>query len=166
MNYPQRDGQIPPQDYSNWPQLLYPNREQLAIEDNSLASYAQWVPFPSHDQGSHLSSPVVQTYGNSTAFHSNDLINSQTTLSPSLYPNNMVPQGHQLLFSNNTSAANAQPMAPPPNPRKRKAPTLRREDWEPVKARIFELHITHKKPLPEVKQIVEKEFESSGFSAT
>ncbi|KAJ9636760.1 hypothetical protein H2199_007754 [Coniosporium tulheliwenetii] len=53
-------------------------------------------------------------------------------------------------------------MGPPTNPRKRKAPTLRAEDWEPYKARIIELHIEQNRPLPEVKDTIEREF---GFQA-
>jgi hypothetical protein len=47
--------------------------------------------------------------------------------------------------------------------RKRKAPTLRDVDWEPVKRRIIELHITQNISLPDVKERVKKEF---GFEAT
>ena len=54
------------------------------------------------------------------------------------------------------------PMSPPAVPRKRKAPTLKAADWEPYKARIIELHIDHNRPLPEVKDTIEKE---SGFVA-
>ncbi|KAH7111911.1 hypothetical protein B0J13DRAFT_576196 [Dactylonectria estremocensis] len=51
------------------------------------------------------------------------------------------------------------PMGPPTKPRKRKAPTLRAEAWEPYKARILELHITQKLPLREVKEKIEEEFD-------
>lgn len=50
-------------------------------------------------------------------------------------------------------------MGPPTNPRKRKAPTLRESDWQPYKARILELHIEQKRPLREVKEIIELEFD-------
>ncbi|KAF2807249.1 TPR-like protein [Mytilinidion resinicola] len=53
-------------------------------------------------------------------------------------------------------------MGPPTKPRKRKAPTLRADAWEPYKARIVELHIARKLPLPEVKKRIEEEF---GFTA-
>ncbi|EON63691.1 hypothetical protein W97_02919 [Coniosporium apollinis CBS 100218] len=53
-------------------------------------------------------------------------------------------------------------MGPPTNPRKRKAPTLRAEDWEPYKARIIELHIKQKLPLRKVKDTIESEL---GFKA-
>jgi Clr5 domain len=54
------------------------------------------------------------------------------------------------------------PMGPPINTRKRKAPTLRREAWNPYRDRIIELHITQGLPLREVKNTIEKE---SGFTA-
>jgi hypothetical protein len=53
-------------------------------------------------------------------------------------------------------------MAPPTRPRKRKAPTLRADAWEPYKDRIIELHITQGLPLSEVRKKVEEEF---GFKA-
>jgi hypothetical protein len=53
-------------------------------------------------------------------------------------------------------------MGPPDRPRKRKAATLRADDWEPYKKRILDLHIERKKPLPEVRQTIEKEY---GFKA-
>ena len=46
--------------------------------------------------------------------------------------------------------------------RKRKAPTLRAEAWEPYKARIIELHVTQGRPLPEV---IRKIKEEHGFAA-
>ena len=46
--------------------------------------------------------------------------------------------------------------------RKKKARTLRESDWEPYKELIIQLHITEKRPLPEVKRLVE---EGYGFHA-
>ncbi|KAF2271084.1 TPR-like protein, partial [Lojkania enalia] len=54
------------------------------------------------------------------------------------------------------------PMGPPTRPRKRKAPTLCADAWEPYKARIVELHVTLGLSLPEVKKKIEDEF---GFTA-
>jgi hypothetical protein len=45
----------------------------------------------------------------------------------------------------------------PTKKRKRKAPTLRTDDFEPYKARILELHIDQDIPLPSVKAIIENE---------
>ena len=42
--------------------------------------------------------------------------------------------------------------------RKRKAPTLKADAWEPYKARVIELHINQAMPLPKVKEIIENEF--------
>lgn len=53
-------------------------------------------------------------------------------------------------------------MDTPTRPRKRKAPTLQAEAWEPYKARILELHITQKLPLKLVKEAIESEY---GFTA-
>ncbi|KAH7406458.1 hypothetical protein DE146DRAFT_647548 [Phaeosphaeria sp. MPI-PUGE-AT-0046c] len=62
-----------------------------------------------------------------------------------------------------TTPANASsPMGPPTQSRKRKAPTLREDDWEPCKARILDLHTTQKLSLSKVKQIIEDEY---GFIA-
>ncbi|RKK19638.1 hypothetical protein BFJ66_g6477 [Fusarium oxysporum f. sp. cepae] len=51
---------------------------------------------------------------------------------------------------------------PPRKSRKKKAPTLRDEDWEPFKDRNLELYETHKLPLEKVKTMIEEEF---GFTA-
>jgi hypothetical protein len=50
----------------------------------------------------------------------------------------------------------------PTKKRKRKAPTLRTDDFEPYKARIIELHIDQNIPLPKVKDVIESEY---GFRA-
>ncbi|KAF2855880.1 hypothetical protein T440DRAFT_464227 [Plenodomus tracheiphilus IPT5] len=50
----------------------------------------------------------------------------------------------------------------PTTRRKKKARTLRERDWGPHVDKVIELHITEKRPLSEVKQIMEREF---GFSA-
>lgn len=47
-------------------------------------------------------------------------------------------------------------------PRKKKARTLRESDWEPYKDRIIQLHHVEKRPLPEVRILIEQEF---GFIA-
>lgn len=53
-------------------------------------------------------------------------------------------------------------MAPPPVPRKRKAPTLTAADWEPYKQDVLDLHVTQGLTLPEVR---EKMIEKRGFIA-
>ena len=42
--------------------------------------------------------------------------------------------------------------------RKRKAPTLKADAWEPYKARVIELHINQGMPIQKVKEIIENEF--------
>ena len=54
------------------------------------------------------------------------------------------------------------PAIPTLRTRKRKAPTLCAEAWEPYKARILDLHVANKLPLRDVKTAIEAEF---GFSA-
>jgi hypothetical protein len=71
-------------------------------------------------------------------------------------------QGHDKTLVRNTEFVPSSPMAPPTKPRKKKAPTLHAEDWEPYKKRILELYIDKATPLPEVKVIIESEF---GFKA-
>ncbi|KAM0365790.1 hypothetical protein ACHAPK_009311 [Fusarium culmorum] len=66
-----------------------------------------------------------------------------------------VPQG---IASLSDAELTETPVGPPPKLRKKKAPTLRANDWEPYKARILELHGEQKLPLPKVKAMIEKEF--------
>jgi hypothetical protein len=144
------------------PQLLTSGHP--ALERSPFASYAPWIPLSSHGQPGYLSDLGTEGYDNITAHSGNGLLASSTALS--LNANDLVIQSHQLQISDGTDALDLQSRAPPPHPRKRKAPTLREDDWNPVKARILELHITQNLPLPEVKELVEREFESIGFSAT
>jgi hypothetical protein len=53
-------------------------------------------------------------------------------------------------------------MRPPDRPRKRKAATLRADDWEPYKKRILDLHIEQRLALPKVRDMIEVEY---GFKA-
>jgi hypothetical protein len=53
-------------------------------------------------------------------------------------------------------------MRPPDRPRKRKAATLRDDDWEPYRERILDLHIEQNMPLRKVKQLIEDKY---GFKA-
>lgn len=47
--------------------------------------------------------------------------------------------------------------------RRRKAPTLREHDWEPLKTRIVELHVKRNMSLPDVRALMQRE---RGFEAT
>lgn len=92
------------------------------------------------------------------------LTTGQSYILQSLDPS-PAPRSHERNGTVSTSDSQdipAIPMGPPTRPRKRKAPTLRADAWEPYKARIIELHITQKLPLRKVKEIVKEE---SGFTA-
>jgi len=132
-------------------------------EGESFNDYTQLLPLPSYDQGWYLASQEVQHYGNTAMSHQGDFTVDPMSLSMGQNP---VIQLHQLPIAEETNSVPVQPMAPPPGPRKQKAPTLRRDDWEPVKARVIDLHVSQNLPLPKVKEIVEEEFKSSGFTAT
>jgi hypothetical protein len=116
--------------------------------------------------GMYLPSQAVQAFGDTAMLRQSDFTEGWMSLSEDQNAAAAVMQSHQLPVADGTNSVPVQPMAPPPNPRKRKAPTLRRDEWEPVKARVIELHISQNLPLPEVKERVEEEFKSSGFTAT
>lgn len=137
MDDPWPGSRFPPQDPTPWTLLPFSAPEYPAIL-SIPADSQQWIP-TAYEQGEHVTTSAVHVVPHQSGF-----LNGQMalTLPPSPYANDTVAQSHQLQLSDNTNARNVQSMAPPPNPRKRKAPTLRQEDWEPVKARIVELHIT------------------------
>lgn len=155
--------QIPSQA---WLPLASSGRVQDVAEEISFPNYSGWIANSYYGNGGYPSASVVQPSDHPTVFHDDSFISSQLTLPPQFGRYDATAQSPQLLSSTSAAGTSLPTMAPPPNPRKRKAPTLLNEDWEPVKARVIELRITQKKPLREVKQIVEEEFKSSGFSAT
>jgi hypothetical protein len=124
--------------------------------------FTPWSATP-HPQDGSLTTTAKQVYGNAGVSQHGHQANSRTTSSQDIYSSNSFAQ---LPLLHITVDNNAQPMAPPANSRKRKAQALRDEDWEPVKARVIELHITQDRPLHEVKGIIESEFANLGFSAT
>jgi len=75
---------------------------------------------------------------------------------------------HLMRISEENATSSQLQTPPPPNPiadarpRKKKAQTLRETDWEPYKDRIIQLHVTEKRPLSEVRILIEQEF---GFNA-
>ncbi|TKA52018.1 hypothetical protein B0A49_12511 [Cryomyces minteri] len=78
----------------------------------------------------------------------------------SLTPYSNQPHNEESLSDSQRIPATA--MGPPAKRRKRKAPTLRADAWEPYKARITELHVRQKLPLRQVKDTIERE---SSFQA-
>ena len=67
-----------------------------------------------------------------------------------------IPAPHIVEYLGDAQTIPAIPMGPPTKSRKRKAPTLHADAWEPYKARIVELHIEQGLPLWEVKNIMNK----------
>jgi hypothetical protein len=143
--------------------LHFPNHSHPPYSHNgSIIDITQRVaPSTANQSGVNLEHTSYQ----------NDSPYNQRSPWPYTIPSGSAAETHQQPSANSVSVsdANMQSMAPPtrkqiaPSKRKRNAATLRRDDWEPVKARVIELHITQKMPLPEVKKIIEDEF---GFTAT
>jgi hypothetical protein len=123
---------------------------------NHLASY---TPGFATSDGANLPGPVLA--GPNTAAHIPILP------SPNQLPNNapMLSQDFPVYAASSNANSVQQQLMPPPalNSRRRTAPTLRDDDWTPVKGRILELHIDQNMPLPKVKDTIEKEF---SFKAT
>ncbi|KAI1327737.1 Tetratricopeptide repeat-domain-containing protein [Xylariaceae sp. FL0255] len=79
------------------------------------------------------------------------------------YPPLQMKDHQTIAGTNDGSAILQQSMPPPTKSRKRKALTLRDHDWEPMKARIIELHINESLPLSEVQKSIKQEY---AFEAT
>ncbi|CAG1965214.1 unnamed protein product [Fusarium graminearum] len=79
---------------------------------------------------------------------------------PNLTQEPLVPVSQDLVSLSDVELT-ATLMGPSPK-RRKKAPTLRANDWEPYRTRILELHDEQKVPLPKVKTMIEEEF---GFTA-
>lgn len=160
MDYPALN-QFLPQFSHSYQTNGHPTMESLSPND-----YTQLLPLSSYDESWCLPSQTLQPYDVTAMSHQGGFTEAPMSLQLDPAPTATVIQSHQLPVPDGTNDVHVQPMAPPPNPRKRKAPTLRLDEWEPVKARVIELHITQNLPLPEVKKMVEEEFKSSGFTAT
>jgi hypothetical protein len=87
--------------------------------------------------------------------------NEPFTNSPDLPPAFQITEHQDLSLPSDTHISD-NTMGPPSRPRKKKAPTLNANAWEPYKARIIELHVEQGRPLKEVKETIEHEF---GFKA-
>jgi hypothetical protein len=163
MDYPVPGSQFPPTNDPNWCQLASQNRGHL-IAERVLPD--GWTTLSSHGQGAYHSDPVAQLYGNNLVLHGSELTENQMAVSFSQYPKLGTIHPHQLPIYNRASSEYLQPIAPLPKSRKRKAPTLRLSDWEPVKARVIELYGALNLELPDVKKNIEEEFKPYGFTAT
>ena len=117
---------------------------QQAYEPDDV-HFALGLGFQTQSQGGHFTSGPSQmphSFDPSIAFRSH--------------------QNHSIESPSNVQTTPVDSMGPPTRPRKRKAPTLRADAWEPYKARIVELYISLGLSLPEVKKKIEDEF---GFTA-
>lgn len=121
------------------------------------------VDFPYSIQGQHVAQQAYEPDGIHPAFGSTLQTQPQGghSTTGSIHPSTAayINEFHNAELPSNTQAASAPSMGPPGRPRKKKAPTLRANAWEPYKARIVELHITQGLPLKEVKKKIEEEFE-------
>lgn len=131
--------------------------------------FASYEPdLPGHVQGQGISDQAFEPYDNGSALEY-PVLNTMTTPNElASVRSNMLhsfdsslpdcSQPHDLNSAGEARDTTATSMGPPTRTRKRKAQTLRAEDWEPYKSRVIELHIERNLPLPEVKDIMEKEF--------
>ena len=147
---------------------IYDNN--FSATDNPFANYTRWQNLPS---------PIASTpspnamdvdldvgVGSTTSLNSSGISTHQSFLLANYTPTPIVESFQQQAPTDNIDNINVRARAlPPSRPRTRKAPTLRREDWEPVKARVIELHIAQNLSLPETKKFIDVEFKAIGFSA-
>lgn len=82
----------------------------------------------------------------------------ETTYPASLIPMSLRKQAGSSELAIPLALGSPDATSPPAIMRKKKAQTLRESDWEPYKSRIVELHIEEKRPIPDVKRIIEREF--------
>ncbi|KIM95304.1 hypothetical protein OIDMADRAFT_71929, partial [Oidiodendron maius Zn] len=120
------------------------------IPQQTYEPYSSYLGFDSPNLPAQSVDGQITTSQSSTSH----LLNSSLALH--LHPH------HNAESFRDIQATPAIPMGPPTKTRKRKAPTLRADNWEPYKVRIVELHITQGLPLREVKKKIEEE---SGFIA-
>lgn len=141
----------------SWADLPFDSYES----DLSYHMQGQGIPdqaFEPYDNVSALGYPALNTTPipeELASAHGNTLHSFDSSL-----PDYSQPRDFQ--SSSDARDITTSSMGPPTRIRKRKAQTLRAEDWEPYKARIIELHIERNSPLPKVKDIMENEF---GFIA-
>jgi hypothetical protein len=137
---------------------------------SDLPLFDPWEPAPSYPMLSHnVPDLVFGLYGNDSALeypaldtaptlreHSSTHSYEPHSSDPSPAPYNYQPLNSQPPSDTQDTAAPS--MGPPTRTRKRKAPTLCADAWEPYKARIIELHIEQGLPLGKVKDTIEDEF--------
>ena len=147
--------------------------EYLGVDLTSFGSYEPTLSYLTQNHGT--TDQAFEFHGNNSVLEDRasemlpPLGQSASThnyvshsLDPSPAPYTSQPQNFPPV--NETKDTTTPSMGPPTKTRKRKAPTLHADDWEPYKARIIELHIERDPPFPlrKVKEIIETEF---GFVA-
>ena len=144
--------------------------DQGAID---LYSYSQQLSYPLQYQ--YITNQAVESvYFSSVqdrfALEHAPSAEQRTTIHPphishgqeSILPPSSKDEQHNLQLDTAGLGTTSSSMGPPPKKRKRKAPTLHSEMWDPYRGRILELHISRGLPLKEVQKIIEAE---TGFSA-
>jgi hypothetical protein len=143
-------------------QIELPHFEQYSIVPTELQYTSQYTPNGFDEtpaftwQAQAIGGPVVATQ------HHAVQLSNLTTLHSGHTQSDAGLSGSSQSAPSAMRTSHALPTDPLCRPRKRKAATLRADDWEPYKDRILELHIEQKRPLPEVRQTLEKEY---GFEA-
>ena len=158
--------QLLPQDETSGGSISFVNHNHNQCEIQEPTPNAHVITWgSSHFSSSDRSIETLHVSGNDIVLEQSTNPNGSTELSPSQFLVNHVAQSQHGVHDGAVDSV-TRTMAPPTTKRKRKAPTLRSDAWTPIKARIYELHVAQNTPLSEVKDIVEKEYEAIGFSAT
>jgi hypothetical protein len=123
---------------------------------NTQADYSLWLgqeesrqPFPSHYQQIIYPSAFAVTFD---TIMEEPPIPLPFTNPPSLLPINSITQ------QNYADNANDHSMAPPPQRKRVKAPTMREENWKPLDPRITQLYEYEQQTVSLIQETIEKEF--------
>lgn len=125
---------------------------EMQVLPNQATEFSGIYPIFEELASEALSPPMPPISGHS---HTSPVSNPPPPLD---HPN----QAQGLQLPSDAQDIAALPIPPPTKTRKRKAPTLTADAWNPYKDRIVELHIEQNLPLSKVKETMEKEF---GFTA-
>jgi Clr5 domain len=139
----------------------------------NLYSYPQQVSYPlqyQHTPNQAIESAYFSSVQNRLALEHAHSAEQKSTVQPphvshaleSILPPSSKDEQHNLQLHTAGLGPTSSSMGPPPKKRKRKAPTLNADVWDPYRGRILELHISQRLPLKEVQRTIEAE---TGFSA-
>lgn len=144
-----------------------------SVDDLFLSSLLRLEPFspigmqtpPNQTTESSGIYPILEEYTWETLPPPGPPISGAGQIPPASNPfptPDVVSQAQNFQLSSNAEDVASTSMPQLTSARKRKAPTLRADAWNPYKYRIIELHIEQDLPLTQVKEVMEKEF---GFKA-